>query len=164
MKTVILTLLLTVLFIITQIDCRPGLYLQNEMETYHSGTTKLISKCDESDQGLLTLDYIKIDPEVFVRGQNITMELKGFLLEDIVSGSFLDVSMKIGMFPFLKFRFDFCDSVVEFGEACPFPKGDINILKDIYLPRNDICKLKDYMTIMSIYLIFFFIIFFNYFK
>ncbi|KAG1456357.1 hypothetical protein G6F56_006849 [Rhizopus delemar] len=46
------------------------------------------------------------------------MELKGLLPEDVIPGSFLDVSMKIGIFPFLKFRFDFCDSVVD-------PEGNI---------------------------------------
>ncbi|KAG1190194.1 hypothetical protein G6F36_003308 [Rhizopus arrhizus] len=84
-------------------------------------STKLITKCDKQPD-LLTIEYIRLNPEVPVKGKNLEIEFKGYLSEQVPEGTQVEIVVKLGLVQLLKRKFDFCDKIQEIDEKCPIPE------------------------------------------
>ncbi|KAG0742039.1 hypothetical protein G6F57_006530 [Rhizopus arrhizus] len=105
-------------------------------------STKLITKCDKQPD-LLTIEYIRLNPEVPVKGKNLEIEFKGYLSEQVPEGTQVEIVVKLGLVQLLKRKFDFCDKIQEIDEKCPIPEGEVTFHKEVELP-NQIRKLYLY--------------------
>ena len=56
--------------------------------------------------------------------------------EDISEGTTIEVTVKYGVVQLIKKKFDFCDEADKVDEECPIEKGELDITKDVDLPKE----------------------------
>lgn len=96
--------------------------------------TKIID-CGNTDDILQIQEY-NIEPNPPIPGKNLTITGKGTLSEDIIDGSFADVSVKIGFVKLLTKRFDTCEQAKEIDKECPIKQGIVTLEKTVELPSE----------------------------
>ncbi|EIE81459.1 hypothetical protein RO3G_06164 [Rhizopus delemar RA 99-880] len=133
MKLLLFTFIFTA--ILAGVQCLPGFFMQDEVEAYMSDSTTLITKCDRQPD-LLTIEYIRLNPEIPVRGKNLEIDFKGYLSEQVPEGTQVEIVVKLGLVQLLRKRFDFCDKIQEIDEKCPIPEGEVTFHKEVELPNQ----------------------------
>ncbi|KAI8990346.1 ML domain-containing protein [Pilobolus umbonatus] len=135
MKLLTLCLLLSVFIGIVHASFFPGLVIQEEFGSYIQDSTKLITNCGNSDD-LLTIDYVYLNPDPPVKGEDLTIDFKGYLSESVPNGTTVEVVVKYGLVQLIKKKFDFCDKIQEVDEKCPIPEGELTFTKVVALPKE----------------------------
>ncbi|KAI9279130.1 ML domain-containing protein [Sporodiniella umbellata] len=128
------SLYLLIVLVVSGISCLPRLVLQKNVDTLE-GSTKLITECDNLPS-LLTIDYIRLTPEVPARGQKLVIDFKGYLSEQVPEGTKVEIIVKLGVIQLIRKTFDFCEKIQEINEKCPVPQGDLVLHKEIDLPQQ----------------------------
>ncbi|KAF9896683.1 Phosphatidylglycerol/phosphatidylinositol transfer protein [Lobosporangium transversale] len=95
----------------------------------------VIESCG-GETDLLTIDYVNLTPNPPLKGQNLTIDAKGFLTEDIVQGAKIDVVVKVGLIKLLTQTFDFCEESVKIDMPCPIVAGDQYVQQTVELPKE----------------------------
>jgi len=70
------------------------------------------------------------------RGQNLTIEAEGEVLEEIEEGAYVILNIKWGVITVYNKRVDFCEQLKHVNETCPLKKGAMKINKDIAIPQE----------------------------
>ncbi|KAG2217556.1 hypothetical protein INT45_006723, partial [Circinella minor] len=118
----------------TQAAIIPHFFAQNDDPVYEA-STDLIKHCGD-DNDLLTIKEIKLNPDPPRAGEKLTVDFKGTLKEDVSDGTTIEVTVKYGVVQLIKKKFDFCDEASKIDEECPIKKGELNITKDVDLPKE----------------------------
>ncbi|KAI8339721.1 ML domain-containing protein [Chlamydoabsidia padenii] len=97
-------------------------------------STKRIIQCGDEDD-ILTIDYIRLNPDPPVKGKNLHIDFKGSLKETVEDGAYINIVVKYGLVQLLKKSFDLCEEIQKIDKACPLKKGPIEISRDVELPK-----------------------------
>ncbi|TQS34927.1 hypothetical protein Golomagni_04670 [Golovinomyces magnicellulatus] len=102
----------------------------------------------------LQIDYINVDPYPFkkyeisqkgaqfcswltnCRGQTLSFDLVGQLLEDVREGAYIIVTIKLGVIQILRKTFDLCENASRANVTCPIEKGPIKFHSEIEIPET----------------------------
>lgn len=87
-----------------------------------------------------SIDYVTLNPDPPIKGQNLEIDFKGYLSETVPNGTVVELLVKYGVVKLLQKKFDFCDEIQKVDEICPIPEGDLTFHKQVELPK-DIRKL-----------------------
>ncbi|KAH8554685.1 ML domain-containing protein [Umbelopsis sp. PMI_123] len=98
-------------------------------------STDLITNCG-NDNDILSIDYINLTPDPPVKGETLDIEFKGWLSEEVVNGSYIDLTVKFGVVKLLQKRLDLCDQAKEIDTQCPIPAGEFTFTKSVDLPKE----------------------------
>ncbi|RUS22186.1 ML domain-containing protein [Endogone sp. FLAS-F59071] len=94
-----------------------------------------ISECGSPDD-ILRIEYIHITPDPPVKGEELTVDFKGYLKEQVEEGSMIDVTVKYGAIKLLHKQFDLCEQAQQVNRTCPIEEGDFNLIHTVELPKD----------------------------
>ncbi|KAI8878543.1 hypothetical protein K501DRAFT_258368 [Backusella circina FSU 941] len=136
MKLPILVLFLVLFVTFIKASVLRGLHLQDhDSFDYLQDSTKLITNCGDNND-LLTIDYIHLNPDPPVRGQDLEIDFKGFLSESVPNGTTVEIMVKYGVVKLIQKKYDFCDVIQQVDEKCPIPEGTLRLHKVVSLPKE----------------------------
>jgi hypothetical protein len=94
--------------------------------------TETITDCSNTND-LLQILYINVSPDPPRKGQKLTIDAAGYLEEEVTQGSYIDVTVKLGLIKLLQKRFDLCEQSKSVGKPCPLEKGrqELNVVVDL---------------------------------
>ncbi|KAM3586930.1 hypothetical protein VKS41_001979 [Umbelopsis sp. WA50703] len=110
----------------------PGFRLQEVDQTL---STDLIKNCGDSND-ILTIEHINLSPDPPVKGQNLDIDFKGTLSEEVVNGSTINLIVKYGVVKLLQKTLDLCEQAKEIDRECPIPAGEFSFTKTVELPKE----------------------------
>lgn len=90
----------------------------------------------DHDDDLLVLEKVNLSPNPPLKGDNLTIEAVGELLEDVGEGAYVVLQVKYGLIRLVNTEADLCDQVSNVDLECPIKKGLTKITKDIELPKE----------------------------
>jgi hypothetical protein len=70
------------------------------------------------------------------RGQTLSIEAVGTLLEDVEEGAKVILQVKYGLIRLVNTEADLCEQVSNVDLSCPIKKGKTTIKKDVELPKE----------------------------
>ncbi|CAO3622561.1 unnamed protein product [Mucor hiemalis] len=120
---------------LAQASYLPGLVIQEDLGSFMGNSTDLIKNCGDAND-LLTIDYVTLNPDPPVKGQDLTIDFKGTLSETVPNGTVVEIIVKYGVVKLIQKKFDFCDKIQEVDEKCPIPEGDLTFNKVVALPKE----------------------------
>jgi hypothetical protein len=98
-------------------------------------TIETITDCSGVND-ILQIIYINISPDPPRKGQKLSIDAAGFLEEEVTQGSYIDVTVKLGLIKLLRKRFDLCEQAESVDKPCPLEKGRQELRVDIDLPKE----------------------------
>ncbi|KAI8373157.1 ML domain-containing protein [Radiomyces spectabilis] len=128
------SLLLTALLATLVRAFTPNFIIQDGVQPFKK-STDLIENCGDPDD-ILEIDYITLDPDPPMRGQNLTIDFKGTLSKEVPEGTVAHVEVKFGRISLLRKDFDLCHEIENLEEHCPIPKGELVFTKQVTLPSQ----------------------------
>ncbi|KAK9471166.1 putative ML domain protein [Dipodascopsis tothii] len=93
-----------------------------------------VELCDLDTPQVLSIDYIKINPNPPKKGESLYIEGSGILAADIEEGAFVEVEVRYGFIRLVKETIDLCEQLEQVDKSCPLKKGPIDFSKDVELP------------------------------
>ncbi|GBC09758.1 hypothetical protein RclHR1_00910008 [Rhizophagus clarus] len=97
--------------------------------------TETISDCSNSND-ILQIKYIRLNPDPPLKGKQLKIDAAGYLKEQVGEGSYIDVTVKLGLIKLLQKRFDLCEESQKVNKPCPLEQGDQQLLTTIDLPKE----------------------------
>ncbi|KND00757.1 sterol transporter [Spizellomyces punctatus DAOM BR117] len=94
-----------------------------------------VQDCGSPDD-IFHLESITVTPDPPKRGENLTVDVKGYLDEDVDAGAYADVRVKLGLIKLLDTRINLCDEITRIDRECPIEKGPVHINHTVELPRE----------------------------
>ncbi|KDQ63665.1 hypothetical protein JAAARDRAFT_148241 [Jaapia argillacea MUCL 33604] len=97
---------------------------------------------DWADCGLPTdpvqIESISVTPDPPKPGEDLTVNVKAIVVEDVAEGAYADVVVKLGLVQLLKKRFDVCEEARNANASvqCPVSAGPYDITQTVALPRE----------------------------
>ncbi|CDZ96745.1 vacuole protein [Phaffia rhodozyma] len=84
------------------------------------------------------VESINISPDPPVPGKNLTVSVKGVVIDPINEGSYADVLVKLGLIKLLQKRFDVCDEAENANATvqCPVSPGSYEVSQTVELPKE----------------------------
>lgn len=70
------------------------------------------------------------------RGESLTIDVVGTLLEDVEEGAYVILQVKYGLIRLVNTQADLCEQVTNVDLKCPIKKGKTTISKDVQLPKE----------------------------
>lgn len=95
-----------------------------------------IVQCDSSEQQILDLKSIIVDPNPPLRGENLTFTAEGVLSKDIEEGAYVEVDVRYGFIKLVHQTFDLCEEISKVDLTCPILKGKQVIRKEVEIPAE----------------------------
>jgi len=95
-----------------------------------------LSFCTDPKDHLLSIDFVDLSPNPPVPGQNLTITAGGKLSELVDKDSKVHISVKWNFVTLINKDYDLCDNANVIGKECPLEKGQLNILKEVAIPRE----------------------------
>lgn len=81
-------------------------------------------------------DHITLSPDPPRRGEQLTVEVSGTLTEDVIVGSYADVTAKLGLIKLYGKRLDLCEESSNIGKECPYKEGPQTVRHVVDIPRE----------------------------
>uniref|UniRef100_A0A1D1YWQ7 Phosphatidylglycerol/phosphatidylinositol transfer protein n=1 Tax=Anthurium amnicola TaxID=1678845 RepID=A0A1D1YWQ7_9ARAE len=97
--------------------------------------TQTISDCS-NEADLLQITYIHISPDPPLKGKELKIDALGNLREEVGQGSYIDVTVKLGLIRLLQKRFDLCEESQKVDKPCPLKRGRQTLSTTVNLPRE----------------------------
>lgn len=97
--------------------------------------TETISDCSNGND-ILRIDYIHLSPDPPLKGRQLKIDAAGYLKEEVGQGSYIDVTVKLGLIKLLQKRFDLCEESQKVNKPCPLEQGDQQLSTTIDLPKE----------------------------
>jgi len=97
--------------------------------------TETISDCSNGND-LLEIMYINLSPDPPLKGKQLTIEALGWLKEEVGYGSYVDVTVKLGLIKLLQKRFDLCEESQKVNKQCPLERGRQELSTTVNLPKE----------------------------
>jgi len=66
-----------------------------------------------------------------IRGQNLTIDAEGQVLERIEEGAYVLLNIKWGVITIANPKVDFCQQLKEVNKTCPLEEGAIKVYKEV---------------------------------
>lgn len=95
-----------------------------------------IVQCEASEQQILELQSVIIEPNPPLRGENLTFVATGVLSKSIEYGAYVEVDVRYGFIKLLHQTFDLCEEINKIGLTCPISKGEQVIEKRVEIPAE----------------------------
>jgi len=92
--------------------------------------------CEATDDYILDIDYINIQPNPPVIGQSFAIEAKGTLGKNITEGAYIKLEVSFGFIKLIQQTIGLCDQVGAVDMECPIEKGPIRIVKEADIPKE----------------------------
>jgi len=90
----------------------------------------------DHDDDILVLESVDLTPNPPVKGNNLTIEAVGTLLEDVNEGAYIVLQVKYGLIRLVNTEANLCEQVSNVDLSCPIKKGKTTITKDVSLPKE----------------------------
>src|SRR5581483_1893453 len=84
--------------------------------------TQTISDCS-NENDILQIMYINITPDPPLKGKQLNINALGWLREKVGEGSYIDVTVKLGLIKLLQKKFDLCEESQKVNKPCPLEEG-----------------------------------------
>ncbi|CAF9904688.1 MAG: Phosphatidylglycerol/phosphatidylinositol transfer protein [Alectoria fallacina] len=92
--------------------------------------------CDKSDDYILTINNVDLEPNPPLPGKTLTIEAKGNFTKKVEEGAYLVLVVKYGLIRLINQQADLCEQMKSaVDEDCPLI-GEKTITKDVDLPRE----------------------------
>ncbi|KAF9319647.1 Phosphatidylglycerol/phosphatidylinositol transfer protein [Podila horticola] len=101
----------------------------------HAQDTDSIKSCGTEDD-LLQIEYIDINPDPPARGKNLTIDARGILHGDVVEGAKISILVKLGLVKLLQKELDFCEEAAKVDKNCPLLAGPQELHHTVELPKE----------------------------
>jgi len=90
------------------------------------------------DTDPIRIESIQVSPDPPQPGQDLTVTVKGNVVEEIADGAYADVSVKLGLVKILQKRFDVCEEARSANASvqCPVEKGTYTVEQTVALPKE----------------------------
>lgn len=95
-----------------------------------------IELCDTDISMLLKIEYINIEPNPPLKGNNLTISASGNLSKTIEQGAYVDIDVKYGYIRLLKQTLDLCEQTTNVELDCPIEEGKQTVIKEVALPNE----------------------------
>ncbi|CAG8644759.1 2861_t:CDS:2 [Ambispora gerdemannii] len=131
-------------FLLLLTSASPPVLVEKEtFETFESHSYLLsffsrnptISDCS-NDNDILQIEYIKINPDPPKKGKSLEINARGYLTERVDVGSYVDITVKLGLIKLLSQRMDLCEQVEKVDKKCPLEAGPQTLQKTVELPKE----------------------------
>ncbi|KAH8554100.1 ml domain-containing protein [Umbelopsis sp. PMI_123] len=107
--------------------------ISNELET--TDIPDNLKLCGDN-KDLLVVKDITIEPNPPKKGEEMHVDFKGFLKEEVGDGAKIDVVVKYGAVRLLHRVFDLCEQAPQVDKECPIEQGDFTANKTVALPKD----------------------------
>jgi hypothetical protein len=97
--------------------------------------TETISDCSNGND-ILQIKYIHLSPDPPLKGKQLKIDAAGYLREQVGQGSYIDVTVKLGLIKLLQKRFDLCEESQKVNKPCPLEAGDQQLSTTVDLPKE----------------------------
>lgn len=94
-----------------------------------------IELCMASDEQLLDIESIVLDPNPPEPGVNLTISAKGTLNSPVVEGSYVDIVVNYGFIQLIRQRYDLCEVLGKAELECPLDKGYLELTREVAIPE-----------------------------
>jgi len=91
--------------------------------------------CEEPADFILTIDNVDLDPNPPTAGTPLSITASGKLNQDIEEGAKVHLQVKYGLITLINQETDLCEQTKNVDLECPLKKGDLNLTKEVELPR-----------------------------
>ncbi|KAF2235646.1 putative phosphatidylglycerol/phosphatidylinositol transfer protein [Viridothelium virens] len=92
--------------------------------------------CSKADDDILTIKQVDLDPNPPAPGKTLSITAQGTLNEDIEEGAKVHLQVKYGLITLINQEANLCDYVKEVDLSCPLKKGDLELGKQVDLPKQ----------------------------
>lgn len=93
-----------------------------------------IELCQASDEQLIEIDSIILDPNPPEPGTNLTISAAGTLKAAITEGAYVDVVVNYGFIQLIRQRYDLCEVLGQADLECPLDKGYLELTREVAIP------------------------------
>lgn len=95
-----------------------------------------LQHCQDPEGDILELEEVDLDPNPPSPGKTLTITATGKLNQKVEKGAKIHLQVKYGLITIIKQTADLCDTIKNVDLKCPLDKGDIEIEKDVDLPKQ----------------------------
>ncbi|RKF56351.1 Phosphatidylglycerol/phosphatidylinositol transfer protein [Golovinomyces cichoracearum] len=99
------------------------------------GQNKLEYCSGNHENDLLQISYVNLNPNPPEKGQMLSVDFVGQLLDQVKKGSYVDVTVKYELITLIKTSFDLCEQLHQGNITCPIEKGPIEVHREFKLPE-----------------------------
>jgi len=94
--------------------------------------------CATTKDYILSIDYLHLDPNPPVPGENLTVQAGGILAKTIDknSGATVHVTVKYGFITLINKNYNLCDEAKIVDRKCPLAKGVFNVTTEVAIPKE----------------------------
>ncbi|CAG8445430.1 6585_t:CDS:2 [Scutellospora calospora] len=114
------------------VDINDQILIKTFTETF---TTDSIQDCGKPED-ILHITYLDIAPDPPQRGQELSIDAAGYLTETVVEGSYIELTVKMGLIRLLQKKLDLCEQVEKVNKECPLEKGEQTLQHTVELPKE----------------------------
>ncbi|CAG8520886.1 2631_t:CDS:2 [Funneliformis caledonium] len=94
-----------------------------------------ITDCS-NDNDILVIENIFISPDPPRRGENVYINASGYLKKTVGFGSYVDLTVKLGLIKLLHQKLDLCEQVEKVDKSCPLEEGEQYLETTVTLPKE----------------------------
>ncbi|GLB45322.1 hypothetical protein LshimejAT787_2100820 [Lyophyllum shimeji] len=89
-------------------------------------------------KNIIEVKYVSVEPDPPQRGQDLTVKFVGDVSKTVKKGSWVDVTVKLGLVPILTKSFDFCEQAhkTNITDRCPYDPGTYAVERTVTLPEE----------------------------
>ncbi|KAG9293710.1 hypothetical protein G9A89_019047 [Geosiphon pyriformis] len=98
-------------------------------------TQQTISDCG-SDKDILQIEYIHLSPDPPRKGRELAIDAAGYLQDKVEKGSYVDITVKLGLIRLLQQKMDLCDELNKVEKNCPLEAGNQTLQTVVELPKE----------------------------
>ncbi|KAH7121005.1 ML domain-containing protein [Dendryphion nanum] len=89
-----------------------------------------------TDDWILDIENVDLDPNPPQPGQILSIKAKGDIKKKIEDGAKAHLTVKYGLITLINQDADLCETVTNVDLKCPLEKGELNLTKDVELPKQ----------------------------
>lgn len=95
-----------------------------------------LQHCADPEGDILELEEVDLDPNPPKPGKKLTITATGHLNQKVEKGAKIHLQVKYGLITIIKQTADLCDTIKNVDLKCPLDEGDVEIEKDVDLPKQ----------------------------
>jgi hypothetical protein len=82
------------------------------------------------------VESYKFDPNLLVKGENLSIEVNGTLSKVIDVGAYVNLKVKYGILTVARKTIDLCEKISALNRVCPLKKGHFHISEVVKVPTS----------------------------
>jgi len=92
--------------------------------------------CESPDSDILTITNVDLEPNPPQKGKDLLITAKGTLKEDVVDGSRVLLTVKMGLITLIRANESLCDQLEKVDKKCPLKEGELTFQRTVTLPAQ----------------------------